>query len=76
MPITQQSKKTWDTTAKPAPTRVTSKVEGSGFDLSKMEGSEEDKIQAMMMQSTADYDPKRWVRCSKEVFVPDIIVYF
>lgn len=28
------------------------------MDLFKMQGSEEEKIQAMMMQSTADYDPK------------------
>lgn len=28
-------------------------------DLSKMNGSEEDKIQAMMVQSTLDYDPAR-----------------
>lgn len=28
-------------------------------DLSKMNGSEEDKIQAMIAQSTLDYDPSR-----------------
>lgn len=59
MPIVNQVKKTWDPTAKPMQARVTSKVEGADFDLSKMEGTEEDKIQAMMLQSTADYDPKR-----------------
>lgn len=36
-------------------------MESSELDLSKMEASEEEKIQAMMMQSTADYDPKRLV---------------
>lgn len=37
-------------------------MESSELDLSKMEASEEEKIQAMMMQSTADYDPKRLVK--------------
>lgn len=59
MPVTNQAKKTWDNTARPVQPRIHSKVDAADFDLSKMEGSEEDKIQAMMLQSTAEYDPKR-----------------
>lgn len=61
VPVANQSKKLWDASNKPVQARVPSKVEKADFDLSKMEGSEEDKIQAMMMQSTAEYDPKRLV---------------
>jgi len=31
-------------------------------DLTAMDASEEDKIKAMMSQSTADYDPSRYVK--------------
>jgi hypothetical protein len=30
-------------------------------DLSRVEGSEEDKIKAMMSQATSDYDPSKYV---------------
>ncbi|KAM7344459.1 something that sticks like glue [Cochliomyia hominivorax] len=59
VPVANQGKKTWDPTRTVQP-RIHSKVEAADFDLSKMEGSEEDKIQAMMLQSTADYDPKSY----------------
>lgn len=36
-----------------------SSTSAENIDLSKMNGSEEDKIQAMMVQSTLDYDPAR-----------------
>lgn len=62
VPLTNQAKKLWDASNKPVQPRIVPKpvVEQADFDLSKMEGSEEDKIQAMMMQSTAEYDPKRY----------------
>lgn len=33
----------------------------SNVDLSTMSGTEEDKIREMMFQSTAEYDPTKWV---------------
>jgi E3 ubiquitin-protein ligase RBBP6 len=33
--------------------------ENINHDITRMNGSEEDKIQAMMMQSTLDYDPTK-----------------
>jgi E3 ubiquitin-protein ligase RBBP6 len=46
--------------ALPSNALVTSEQNASeNVDLSKMNGSEEDKIQAMMVQSTLDYDPSR-----------------
>lgn len=62
VPMANQTlKKSWDTSSRPVQPKIVSKVDSADFDLSKMEGSEEDKIQAMMMQSTAEYDPKRYV---------------
>ncbi|XP_037807023.1 E3 ubiquitin-protein ligase RBBP6 isoform X2 [Lucilia sericata] len=60
VPVANQTKKSWDPTNRPVQPRIPSKVESADFDLSKMEGSEEDKIQAMMLQSTAEYDPKSY----------------
>lgn len=34
-------------------------TENINHDISRMNGTEEDKIQAMMMQSTLDYDPTK-----------------
>lgn len=59
VPVANQAKKSWDTSSRPVQPRLPTKVESADFDLSKMEGTEEDKIQAMMLQSTAEYDPKR-----------------
>lgn len=59
IPIAHPVKKGWDPSAENAPTTTsTNKADHLNMDLFKMQGSEEDKIQAMMMQSTADYDPK------------------
>lgn len=59
IPIAHPIKKGWDPSAENAPsTASTNKAEHLNMDLFKMQGSEEEKIQAMMMQSTADYDPK------------------
>lgn len=59
VPIANQTKKSWEPGTKSQQLRPSSKMESSELDLSKMEVSEEEKIQAMIIQSTADYDPKR-----------------
>uniref|UniRef100_W8BWN2 E3 ubiquitin-protein ligase RBBP6 n=2 Tax=Ceratitis capitata TaxID=7213 RepID=W8BWN2_CERCA len=63
IPISQP-KKTWNTqnTEKTQQTRQISRGDSNSLDLSKMKGSEEDKIFEMMIQSTADYDPKSYHR--------------
>lgn len=59
IPISQQ-KKAWNTQSieKTQQSRAISR-DANSLDLSKMKGSEEEKIFEMMLQSTADYDPKR-----------------
>lgn len=60
IPLSNQNKKNWEmaqaTVEKVAPNPS---AEGMNHDISRMNGSEEDKIQAMMMQSTLDYDPTK-----------------
>ncbi|XP_055916777.1 E3 ubiquitin-protein ligase RBBP6 isoform X2 [Eupeodes corollae] len=59
--IPQISKKSRDTSSQPQNTPVVShvpKFDSNTLDLSQMNASEEDKIQAMMAQSTVDYDPR------------------
>jgi E3 ubiquitin-protein ligase RBBP6 len=58
--LTVQQKRTWDRTE--APAFSNSKDEsnlGRSVDLTRLDGSEEDKIRAMMTQSTQDYDPSK-----------------
>ncbi|XP_030558535.1 ankyrin repeat domain-containing protein 12 [Drosophila novamexicana] len=63
IPVAHPIKKGWDPPPDNAITNVpSSKPENLNMDLFKMQGSEEEKIQAMMMQSTADYDPKTYHR--------------
>ncbi|XP_033150691.1 E3 ubiquitin-protein ligase RBBP6 [Drosophila busckii] len=63
IPIANPIKKGWDVQNDVAISNaIISKQENLNMDLSKMEGSEEEKIQAMMMQSTAEYDPKTYHR--------------
>lgn len=65
IPISNQNKKSWElaqTTAERAP-QITA-PENVNHDITRMNGSEEDKIQAMMMQSAGDYDPTKWVLLS------------
>lgn len=60
IPVTQQAKKSWDGVTGPVNSRLEPAVAHKGTtDLSRMEGSEEDKIMAMMSQSTLDYDPSK-----------------
>lgn len=59
VPISNQNKKSWEaqSSAERAPQNPT--PEGINHDITRMNGTEEDKIQAMMMQSTLDYDPTK-----------------
>lgn len=59
IPLAQQFKKSW---APPEPQvnhQPTPDSDSVNLDLSRMNGSEEDKIAAMMMQSTQEYDPTK-----------------
>ncbi|XP_034952657.1 E3 ubiquitin-protein ligase RBBP6 [Chelonus insularis] len=63
VPITVQQKKSWDR-SEPQPFS-NSKEEsnlGHAVDLTRLDGSEEDKIRAMMTQSTQDYDPSNYMK--------------
>lgn len=59
VPLSQQPKKQWE--GSNASQSVLHKdVAPKGLaDLSRMEGSEQDKINAMISQSTFDYDPSK-----------------
>lgn len=62
MPLTAHKKKQWDPMAeKQAAARAAAKneVQTINADLLTMNGTEEDKINAMMKQSTMDYDPHK-----------------
>lgn len=59
VPLAHQPKKGWDPQAdKPQIVKQIAKPNPDTLDLSQMNGTEEDKINAMMQQSTIDYDPK------------------
>lgn len=62
VPLTVQQKRSWDRNEQP--TFANSKEEstmGRSVDLTRLDGSEDDKIRAMMTQSTQDYDPSKSV---------------
>lgn len=60
VPLAVQPKKSWDPTAdKNAHSRIPVESEVLQIDLLTMNGSEEDKIAAMMKQSTGDYDSNK-----------------
>lgn len=59
VPLAQQPKKQWDNSNNQGlPVKDVSLNKGLA-DLSRMEGSEQDKINAMITQSTFDYDPSK-----------------
>ena len=60
IPLSNQHKK-WEVPQNSQADRapLSAPVENINHDISRMNGSEEDKIQAMMMQSTLDYDPTK-----------------
>lgn len=65
VPLARQVKKSWDPnaekTASAASARASKNLESQAgnVDLSQMNGTEEEKISAMMRQSTMDYDPHK-----------------
>jgi E3 ubiquitin-protein ligase RBBP6 len=61
IPLSNQHKKPWEQPQNSQPERApaSAPTENINHDISRMNGSEEDKIQAMMMQSTLDYDPTK-----------------
>lgn len=59
VPLANQPRKNWDPQGdKPQIAKPIMKANPEQLDLSQMNGTEEDKINAMMKQSTMDYDPK------------------
>ncbi|XP_062135953.1 LOW QUALITY PROTEIN: uncharacterized protein LOC133845497 [Drosophila sulfurigaster albostrigata] len=73
IPIAHPVKKGWDPAAENTVAAApTNKTENLNMDLFKMQGSEEEKIQAMMMQSTADYDPKTYHRIKGQSQVGEV----
>lgn len=66
VPLSNQHKKSWEM-AQNSTERAPQKPQSSdnaNHDLSRMNGTEEDKIQVMMEQSTLDYDPTKLVSLS------------
>lgn len=61
IPLSNQHKKPWEQAQNNQVERApaSAPTENINHDISRMNGSEEDKIQAMMMQSTLDYDPTK-----------------
>lgn len=65
VPLTRQVKKSWDPNAEKAASSASARAhknvesQAANVDLSQMNGTEEDKINAMMRQSTMDYDPHK-----------------
>lgn len=60
IPLANQTKKQWNPQEEAnanAPRKP--EVEQVHVDLSRMNGTEEEKIAAMIMQSSADYDPNK-----------------
>uniref|UniRef100_A0A034WTI5 E3 ubiquitin-protein ligase RBBP6 n=1 Tax=Bactrocera dorsalis TaxID=27457 RepID=A0A034WTI5_BACDO len=72
IPISQP-KKAWNTQSieKTPQSRAISR-DANSLDLSKMKGSEEEKIFEMMLQSTADYDPKSYHRIRGHSQIGDV----
>lgn len=61
VPLTVQQKRSWDRSESQA--FANSKDEsnsGNAVDLTRLDGSEDDKIRAMITQSTQDYDPSKY----------------
>ncbi|XP_063362060.1 E3 ubiquitin-protein ligase RBBP6 isoform X3 [Cydia amplana] len=60
VPLSQQPKKQWEGSNNNAALHKDVSVNKGLADLSRMEGSEQDKINAMISQSTFDYDPSNY----------------
>lgn len=62
VPLTVQQKRSWDRNDAPSFSNLKDESNlGRAVDLTRLDGSEEDKIRAMMTQSTQDYDPSKYV---------------
>lgn len=59
IPINNQHKKSWEVAQASNEAAPRTFAPDVNHDISKMNGSEEDKIKMMMMQSTLDYDPTK-----------------
>ncbi|RLU15449.1 hypothetical protein DMN91_012443, partial [Ooceraea biroi] len=60
VPLTVQQKRSWDRNETPSFSSLKDEANlGRAVDLTRLDGSEEDKIRAMMTQSTQDYDPSK-----------------
>lgn len=60
VPLTVQQKRSWDRNETPPFNNLKDEANlGRAVDLTRLDGSEEDKIRAMMTQSTQDYDPSK-----------------
>lgn len=66
MPLaTRQVKKAWDPTAEKAAASASARerknadAQAANIDLTMMNGTEEEKIKAMIQQSAMDYDPRK-----------------
>jgi E3 ubiquitin-protein ligase RBBP6 len=75
IPISNQNKKSWDI-AQSSAERAPPATENINHDISRMNGSEEDKIQAMMMQSTLEYDPTKYVLPDSKIKKKKLKFYF
>lgn len=61
VPLTVQQKRSWDRNDAPSFSNLKDESNlGRAVDLTRLDGSEEDKIRAMMTQSTQDYDPSKY----------------
>lgn len=62
---TRLTKKSWDPAAEKMAASATARAnkntdsQAANIDLTQMNGTEEEKINAMMKQSTMDYDPRK-----------------
>lgn len=59
IPLAQQPKKQWEGSNSQSSLHKDVAPNKGLADLSRMEGSEQDKINAMISQSTFDYDPSK-----------------
>lgn len=63
VPLTIQQKRSWDRSeAVPLGNSKEETALGRAVDLTRLDGSEGDKIRAMMTQSTQDYDPSNYMK--------------
>ncbi|XP_008560490.1 E3 ubiquitin-protein ligase RBBP6 isoform X2 [Microplitis demolitor] len=63
VPVTVQQKRSWNRSEPQSFVNLKDESNlGHAVDLTRLDGSEEDKIRAMMTQSTQDYDPSNYMK--------------